>query len=126
MTDIRLQRMAKVLVHYSHEAIEAGAYPETFVELPGVREIMLKHGSDQQLAYIPPAQRMVFEKYEEMLSILAQENTKALSGVDPTRMALVQQARRDLMHTYMQRTANGSLRWSIAMFPTALGASIPE
>jgi aminopeptidase len=33
-------------------------------------------------------------------------------------MVLVQQARRDLMHTYMQRSANGSLRWSIAMFPT--------
>ena len=143
MTDMRLQRMAKVLVHYSlgikkgdrlgimtgpnatslvrevvREAIGAGAYPETFVELPGVREIILKDGSDEQLSYIPPAQRMILEEYETMLSILAQENTKALSGIDPTRMALVQQARRDLMHTYMQRSADGSLRWSIAMFPT--------
>ncbi len=143
MTDIRLQRMAKVLVHYSlgikkgdrlgimtgtnatplvrevvREAIGAGAYPETFVELPGVREIILKEGSDDQLSYIPPAQRMIYEEYEAMLSILAQENTKALSGVDPARMALVQQSRRDLMHTYMERSANGSLRWSIAMFPT--------
>jgi aminopeptidase len=143
MTDIRLQRMAKVLVRYSlgikkgdrlgimtgpnatplvrevvREAVGAGAYPETFVELPGVREVILKDGSDDQLSYIPPAQRMIFEEYEAMLSILAQENTKALSGVDPARMALVQQARRDLMHTYMERSANGSLRWSIAMFPT--------
>ncbi len=143
MTDIRLQRMAKVLVHYSlgikkgdrlgimtgpnatplvrevvREAVGEGAYPETFVELPGVREIILRDGSDEQLSYIPPAQRMIFEEYETMLSILAQENTKALSGIDPTRMALVQQARRDLMHTYMERSAKGSLRWSIAMFPT--------
>jgi len=66
MSDIRLQRMAKVLVHYSlgikkgdrlgimtgpnatplvrevvREAVTAGAYPEIFVELPGVREILL-------------------------------------------------------------------------------------
>ncbi len=66
MTDIRLQRMAQVLVRYSlgikrgdrlgivtgpnaaplvrevvREAIHAGAYPETFVDLPGVREIIL-------------------------------------------------------------------------------------
>ncbi len=66
MSDIRLQRMANVLVHYSlgikkgdrlaimtgpnatplvrevvREAVNAGAYPETFVELPGVREIIL-------------------------------------------------------------------------------------
>jgi len=38
----------------------------------------------------------------------------------------VQQARRDLMHTYMQRTANGSLRWSIAMFPTHAYAQYAE
>lgn len=143
MSDIRLQRMAKVLVHYSlgikkgdrlgimtgpnatplvrevvREAITAGAYPETFVELPGVREIILNEGSDEQLSYISASQRMLFEEYETMLSLLAQENTKALSGIDPTRMALVQQARRDIMHTYMQRSASGSLRWSIAMFPT--------
>ena len=143
MTDIRLQRMAKVLVHYSlgikkgdrlgimtgpnatplvgevvREAIAAGAYPETFVELSGVREILLNEGSDEQLSYIPASQRMLFEEYETMLSLLAQENTKALSGVNPTRMALVQKARRDLMHTYMHRSASGSLRWSIAMFPT--------
>ncbi|HWZ17515.1 MAG TPA: aminopeptidase [Ktedonobacteraceae bacterium] len=135
--------MAKVLVHYSlgikkgdrlgimtgpnatplvrevvREAVIAGAYPETFVELPGVREILLNEGSDEQLSYIPASQRLLFEEYETMLSLLAQDNTKALNGVDPTRMALVQQARRDLMHTYMQRSANGSLRWSIAMFPT--------
>jgi aminopeptidase len=143
MADIRLQRMATVLVAYSlaikkgdrlgimtgpsatplvrevvREAITAGAYPETFVELPGVREIILNDGSDEQLSYIPAAQRMLFEEYEAMLSLLSQENTKALSGVDPTRMALVQQARRDIMHTYMQRSANGTLRWSIGMFPT--------
>jgi len=143
MSDIRLQRMAKVLVHYSlgikkgdrlgimtgpnatplvrevvREAVSAGAYPETFVELPGVREIILNDGSDEQLSYIPASQRMLYEEYETMLSLLAQDNTKALSGVGPTRMALVQQARRDLMHTYMHRSASGSLRWSIAMFPT--------
>lgn len=143
MSDIRLQRMAKVLVHYSlalnkgdrlgimtgpnatplvrevvREALSAGAYPEMFVELPGVREIILNEGSEEQLSYIPAAQRMLFEEYEVMLSLLSQENTKALSGVDPSRMARVQQARRDMMQTYMQRSANGSLRWSIAMYPT--------
>src|SRR5690242_20269062 len=99
MSDIRLQRMAKVLVHYSlgikkgdrlgimtgpyatplvcevvYEAITAGAYPETFVELPGVREIILNEGSDEQLSNIPASQRMLLEEYETMLSILSQEN----------------------------------------------------
>ena len=61
---------------------------------------------------------MIFEEYETLLNILAQDNTKSLSGVDPARIALTQQATRDLTHTYMKRSAEGSLRWSIAMFPT--------
>jgi aminopeptidase len=53
-----------------------------------------------------------------MLQLFSQENTKELSGVDPSRMAIVSNARRDLMHTYMQRSAAGSFRWCIAMYPT--------
>jgi aminopeptidase len=143
MSDIRLQRMAQVLVHYSlgvkkgdrlaivtgpvaaplvrevvRESVRAGAFPETFVALPGVQEIVLKEGSTEQLSYIPAAQRMMFEEYETMLQLFSQENTRELSGVDPARMAVVSQARREIMHTYMQRTAQGLLRWCIALFPT--------
>ena len=143
MSDIRLQRLAQVLVRYSlgvkkgdrlailsspdsapliqevvREAIRAGAYPETFIRISGVQEIILQEGSDEQLTYIPAAQRMVFEEYETLLNILAQDNTKSLNGIDPARIALSQQASRDLMHTYMKRSAEGLLRWSIAMFPT--------
>jgi aminopeptidase len=151
MADIRLQRMAHVLVQYSlgvkkgdrlaivtgsqaaplvrevvREAVHAGAYPETFVSLPGVQEIILKEGSDEQLSYIPAAQRMIFEEYETLLQLYSQENTKELSGVDPARMALVQQARRDLSRAYMERTAKGLLRWNIAMFPTQAHAQDAE
>lgn len=143
MSDLRLQRLAQVLVRYSlgvrkgdrlainagpiaaplvqevvHEAILVGAYPETFIDLPGVQEIMLKEGSDEQLSYIPRGVRMIYEEYETLLNIFSQENTKALNGIDPSRLAFQQQASRDLMHTFMQRSAEGSLRWCIALFPT--------
>jgi aminopeptidase len=143
MSDIRLQRLAQVLVRYSlgvkkgdrlaiqtgpdaaplvqevvREAIRAGAYPETFVGIPGVQEIILKEGSDEQLSYIPASVRIVIEEYETQLNILAQDNTKALSGVDAARIAFAQQAGRELVQTYMKRSGEGSLRWSIAMFPT--------
>jgi aminopeptidase len=142
MADIRLQRLAQVLVRYSlgikkgdrfaihtgpiatplvqelvREALRAGGLPETFVSLPGVGEIVLKEGSDEQLSYIPAVQRMIYEQYETMLELFSQENTKELSGVDPSRMAIVRNARRDMMHTYMQRSAAGLFRWCIAMYP---------
>jgi aminopeptidase len=143
MSDIRLQRLAQVLVRYSlnvkkgdrlailtgpdsaplirevvREALRAGAFPETFIGIPGVREIVFKEGSDEQLTYIPATQRMIYEEYETLLNILAQDNTKSMNGIDPARIALSQQALSKLLHTYMQRSADGSLRWSIAMFPT--------
>jgi aminopeptidase len=143
MTDIRIQRMAQVLVRYSlgvkkgdrlaiqtgplaaplvrevyREALRAGAFPETFISVPGVQEIMFKEGSDEQLSYIRPAFRKIIEEYETQLQIMADENTNNLSGVNPERMAFAHQAMRDLSETYMQRSADGSLRWSIALFPT--------
>src|SRR5579884_1209642 len=111
MADIRLQRLAQVLVRYSlglkkgdrfaietgplaaplvrevvREALHAGAYPETIISMPGVREIYLKEGSDEQLAYIPAQRRMIIEEYEAQLQIMAASNTKELSGVSPERM----------------------------------------
>jgi aminopeptidase len=143
MADTRLQRLAQVLVRYSlgikngdrfaiytgptatplvqelvRESLRAGGLPEIFIDLPGVREIVLKEGSDEQLSYIPAAQRIMYEQYETMLQLFSQENTKELSGVDPSRMAIVSNARRDLMHTYMQRSAAGLFRWCVAMYPT--------
>lgn len=143
MSDIRLQRMAHILVHYSlslkkgdrlaidagpaaaplvrevmREALRVGAYPELFIQLPGVREIYLQEASDEQLMYIPAARRMVYAEYETLLSISSEENTKELNGIDPARQALAQQATYDLLQTFMRRSAEGSLRWCGTLFPT--------
>ena len=151
MPDIRLERMARVLVHYSlglqkgdrlaietgplaaplvrevvREAIHAGAYPETFILLPEVREIVLKESSDEQLSYIPAYRRIQVEEYETILDIAASENTKGLSGIDPARMAVAQKAGHDLFETFMQRSAAGSLRWCATLFPTNAHAQDAE
>src|SRR5690349_17000915 len=143
MTDIRLQRMAHTLVHYSlelregdrlvieggplatsliyevvREALRAGAYPEVFVPLPGLRELYLREASEKQLTYIPPLRRMIVEEYETLLEIRSEENTRELSGIDPARIAIMQQAAPELFQTYMRRSAEGSLRWCSTLFPT--------
>jgi len=143
MSDVYLQRLAQVLVHYSlnikkddrlaiitgpsatplirevvREVLHAGAYPETFVNLPGVQEIILKEGSDEQLSYVPTGIRLMAEDFETSLQILSQENTKELSGIDPARMALQQKSLQQISQTFMQRSAQGTLRWCVVMFPT--------
>jgi aminopeptidase len=68
--------------------------------------------------------RMMFEEYETMLHIQAEENTKTLSSVNPERVAVARQATQGLLQTSLQRTnpqdryAQGSFRWCRTMFPT--------
>nr|MBA2288704.1 aminopeptidase [Ktedonobacteraceae bacterium] len=77
MADPRQQKLAKVLVHYSlrlkpgdtfvissseiaaplvrevyREALAAGAFVSVDIALEGIREILLRAGNDEQLAYI--------------------------------------------------------------------------
>ncbi|HEU0003444.1 MAG TPA: aminopeptidase [Ktedonobacteraceae bacterium] len=153
MADIRIQRLAKLLAHYSldlrkgdrvvirtqplgaplvlellREALRAGAHPEYFITLPGAAEIMFQEASDEQLRYIPASFRIMVEEYEAAITILAAENTKAMSGVNPERMAVQRQAMSDLSATQLKRTnpddphSPGSLRWNGVLLPTNASA----
>src|SRR5579859_5565139 len=129
MLDIRVQRLAKLLAHYSldlwkgdrlaiqtqplgaplvlellREALRAGAHPEYFVTLPGAVEILFQEGSNEQLSYISKGQREVIEEYEAALAILAPENTKSMSGINPERVAVKQQSMRELSATQLKQT----------------------
>lgn len=108
MADIRQQKLAKVLVHYSlrlrpgdrllitaseiaaflirevyHEAVRAGAHPETDINIEGLEEILLREGQDEQLSHVSEIEKLSVEYYDAMLSIWAEQNTRALSGVIP-------------------------------------------
>ena len=149
MVDIRMQRMAKVLVQYClgarkgdrlaissqpaasplllevyREALRAGAHPELFLSLPGQSEIFFKEASDEQLKYIPTVERLMFEEYEAFIRIDAAQNTRSLNGIDPSRGAITEKAREELLAAPLRRTnpqdpyAPGSLRWNRVLFPT--------
>jgi aminopeptidase len=143
--------MAKVLVNYSigvkpgerlairapavaapiireiyREALRAGALPEPFLSLPGLLEILYKEGSDEQLAYIPQPQRLLYNEYETMISLWASTNTKALNNVDHSRAAFAQKASQELMDTYMRRSMDGTFRWVAALYPTEAFAQDAE
>ncbi|GCE07688.1 aminopeptidase [Dictyobacter aurantiacus] len=143
MGDPRLRRMAQVLLHYSlevkqgerlgvraepvtlpllqeiaDEAIRIGAFPEIFIEVPGVKEMLLKHGSDTQVAYIPDSFRLIAEEYETAIDILSRTNTSDMNNVDPARLALLSQSQKDTFQTLRARCEDGSLRRSITLYPT--------
>jgi len=144
MTDPRIQKLANLLVNFSlnvqpGEAIwincglpgeelgleaykavlQAGAHPTLYTEFPRANEIFYKYGSDAQIEFIPPIMKM-YEIYDRILFIYASQNTRALSGVDPTRRAKWLQANNTWFKLMNER--EGKRQWCSTMFPTYASA----
>ena len=139
--------MAKTLVHYSleikkgqkfaifgsdlaaplvrevyREAVRAGAHVTVIPSMEGVAEIFLKEASDEQLQFVSPLSRLVYETYDALLSIRGDYNTRSLSGVDPKRQALRAKAGAELSQVLLSRSAKGELRWCATEYPTHASA----
>src|SRR5215208_3494718 len=112
MSDLRVNKLAKVLVHYSvevqkgeqvvirtspiadeltlavyEEVIKAGGHPFVVNELPGADGIFFKYASDEQLDYVSPLSKLVLETFDASIAIWAEHNTRKLSGISPERIS---------------------------------------
>lgn len=147
MVDPRVTKLAQVLVRYSlklqpgdlfrisghaitaplvrelyKEALLVGAHPFTRIQVNDLDELFFKHSSDAQLHYISELARQEIELVDATMSILGDENTRSLSGVDPARIAAARNARRELQQRLMQRAAEDKLRWCVTQYPTQASA----
>lgn len=147
MVDERLKKLAKVLVNYSlrlkkgelfviegnvqseplalevyNEALAVGANPFILPIYEGSRELLLRHGSDEQVSYSNPIAVEIMKRADALLTIRAEVNTKALTTVDPSKLNLFAKGRREAMDIYHERTANGSMRWCGTQYPTQASA----
>jgi aminopeptidase len=143
MADLRVEKLAELLVKYSvkvkpedkvaiqgevlaepllkaiyAEVLKAGGHPYIVAALTGQDELFYRFASDEQLKHIPPPTKLIMESYDARISIGGEGNTKELNNVDPARIVMHQQSRKDIMKTYLERAARGELRWTYALFPT--------
>jgi aminopeptidase len=143
MADPRVEKLAEVLVVYSTnvqpgdkvwiqgdaqaaplikavyaKVLQAGGHPLTQISLPGMEELFFRYASEDQLSHVPEPIKMVTETYDVRIGLFADVNTKALSGVDPAKMVLRSQAMKDLVKTFMERSAAEELRWVLTIYPT--------
>jgi aminopeptidase len=113
---------APLLREVYREALRLGAHPEVQLELEGLQEIKLREGSDEQLRYLSGMRLAEAEYFDARLQIGATENTMALSGIDPARLALVQGARAPLSKRLAERRTGKELRYTSTLFPTQASA----
>ncbi len=108
------------------EVLKAGGHPTLRVGVQGAGRLLFRHGSDEQLRFVPPSAKLEFEKMDCWLSLWGGWNTKEMTGVDPKRMALSQKARKPLFDRMLRRISSGSLRWCGTLFPTQSSAQDAE
>jgi aminopeptidase len=143
MRDIRIDRWAHTLVHYSlavkpgdlvaiqatpiaeplieavyREILHAGGEPLPLIELEHLNEILLYEGNDTQLSTPSPVMHLLAEQANARLTIKSSSNTKALSGIDPTRAAKRFQATNQFRDLFHKREEEGSFRWCLTLYPT--------
>lgn len=142
MADIRLLRYAKTLINYSlgvqkGEQIVIQAYPvamplieECYKEIVKVgghpfvlmghdlNEILLKEGNEDQLSFVSPISEEVVKTADKLLTIGGGYNTKYMSNIDPQIISTHNKSNRIIREIHDRRTGEGTLGWSLCMYPT--------
>ncbi len=143
MADPRIEKLAKLTVNYSvkvkkgdavrinaptpseplaleiyREVIKAGGHPMMNPVFERTAEIFFEEAKTHQLDYDSPFKKHMIKNIDCSISILADENTRALSSSDPKKMARVSAANREIMEIYMKRSASKELRWVGLPYPT--------
>jgi aminopeptidase len=108
------------------EVLKAGGLPVVDLAMGGQAPAFFKHASDEQLEWVSPTTTWAAESVDVRFRLIADTNTRALSGVDPERQTRRQTAVKPLMETMMKRSATGELRWGLTLFPTEAYAAEAE
>jgi aminopeptidase len=143
LADIRHQKFAQIIVDYSthvepgdrvaitstlaaepgvralyERVLERGGHPHVLFDLDGQDELFYARASNDQLDYLSPFHKAAFEEFDVLIKVRADNNTRALTSVDPERQARRQRALAPLLQAQMRRGAEKSLRWMSTLFPT--------
>ena len=142
MKDPRVTKLADLLVNYSvkvkpkdwvlinghlaaeplvsevlRAVLEAGGNPQVKLTSDDIGEFKLKYASDEQLKWVSPTTKMLYEDMDVLIALRAYGNTRYMAGIDPKKQQLYSQATQELMQIYMERAASGDLRWILTQFP---------
>ena len=143
MIDLRLNKLAKLLVNYStkikkgdfvlvscediaipwmtevvREAIKAGAHVETYIKAHDVEEVRLRNSSIEQLEESNYTLEKLLEKADVWISAWGTRNTKSNTNLDSEILKASKRGETKYRVFYSERMGNGSLRWCGTQFPT--------
>src|SRR3954463_5508199 len=103
---------APALLELQRAILEREAWPMLRVELPGQAEGFYAHAADWMLDEFPGLALPEAKECDATVGIQAPENTRALTGVDPARIARMARGRREVREQMLKK------RWCSTLWPT--------
>jgi aminopeptidase len=107
---------APLLLELQRAILQRGGWPHLRVELPGQTEGFYRFAQDWQLDDHSDLALTEAKRAAATLAIQAPENTRALSGIDPGRLARSSRARLPIREQTLKR------RWCTTLWPTQANA----
>jgi aminopeptidase len=151
LKDQRADALARVLIRYSapvkagdvcvisaetaaeplaqavyEEVLRAGGFPVVNLMMENQAPAFFVLAGDEQLDWISPPAHWAADNADVSIRIMAETNTRALSGTDPERQTRRQLATKPLMEKSMRRSASGEFDWALTLFPTQAYAAEAE
>lgn len=142
MSDPRMKRLAEVLVQYCigvrtgdwvviqghvvseplmlevvDQVLLAGGNPSPMMTSEQFTETIMRVGNLEQVQFASPLERVAIGKADAIIMIGAAGNSRYLANIDPEKMRMQQVGFADVNNLFMQRAANGQLRWTGTRFP---------
>jgi aminopeptidase len=143
MTDVRLQRLANILVDYAcgvrpgmwvgilgdvvtlpalrevyKEVLRYGGNPTLFISDEFMDRHFLRVANDDQLNWLDPSMTLYYEKADIYIRVGSSSNTRAMTNIDAKRVQQRNAARRHWLDTRLNRTAQLDFEWVGTWYPT--------
>jgi aminopeptidase len=148
MSDVRVQRYARVLVEHSTRVVpgdrilieattaaeplirelfiqilERGGIPHPLIALPGMMpfsqdEMYLTYARDTQLDFVPTFYKLAYDQFEGRIRVHSATNTRGTTGIDSLKSQRRGKALAPITEAQMRRGADGKFKWVTTLYPT--------
>ncbi|MFP3984579.1 MAG: aminopeptidase [Candidatus Bathyarchaeia archaeon] len=141
LVDQRVEKLAKLCVHYSvevkpkeeilirgselafpllieiyKECLLSDAYPLVMPNLD-VEYTFFRYAKEHQLRFVSPFEKFRIENIDVQIAVLCHPNPKRLTNIDPSKIKTHRASRRELTEIFSKRAAEGKLKWTLLPYP---------
>jgi aminopeptidase len=109
---------APLILPLHREAIKRGAHAYTAIDLSALSELLVAHGSDDQLSFVSPIELREMDAIDAAISVWSEANTRSFSRADPERLQRRLAAARQVAIRRRDRVSRGEMRWCGTLSPS--------